>query len=79
MTRYDAQPPVSRAAAADEPGTEVAPVDWQADPAHWLPGRSLLIVAGAALLALIITVVICLLMWSTPAMTPLHIPSVAKA
>ena len=62
-----------------EPETELAPVDRQADPAHWLPGRSLLIVAGIALLAVIVTAVVCLLVWMTPAMDPLDIPSVPKA
>ena len=58
---------------------EIAPVDWQADPAHWLPGRSLWIVAGIIAVLTIATIVACLLIWSTPAMEPLNVPTVAKA
>ncbi|HEY9289933.1 MAG TPA: hypothetical protein VIP98_01520 [Microlunatus sp.] len=79
MTRYEPEAPVQTVAPTPEPEAELAPVDRQADPAHWLPGRSLLIVAGVALLALIITVVVCLLVWLTPAMSPVDLPSVPKA
>lgn len=57
---------------------EIAPVDWQADPAHWLPGRALPIAAGIVLLLTIATIVVCLLVWLTPSMEPLKIPVVGK-
>jgi hypothetical protein len=57
---------------------EIAPVDRQADPSHWLPGRALLIVGAVAALALIITVVVCLLVWTTAPMQPLRVPVVGR-
>jgi hypothetical protein len=57
---------------------EVAPVDRQADPAHWLPGRALTIAAIIVGIALIATVVICLIVWATPPMHHLPVPSVPK-
>lgn len=62
----------------DAGADEVAPVDRQADPAHWLPGKALIITAvivGAALLA---TIVICLIIWLTPPMHHLQVPVVPK-
>lgn len=57
---------------------EIAPVDWQADPAHWLPGRALWIVAAVVLALTIATVVVCVISWLTPPMQPVHVPSVGK-
>lgn len=62
----------------DTGADEIAPVDRQADPAHWLPGKALVITAvivGAALLA---TIVICLVIWLTPPMHHLQVPAVPK-
>lgn len=61
-------------AAADE----LAPVDRQADPAHWLPGRGLLIAATVVGVLLVATVVVCLIIWLTPPMHHLQVPSVPK-
>lgn len=58
---------------------DVAPVDWQADPAHWLPGRALPIAAGIVLLLTIVTIVICLIIWLTPPMDAVKIPVVGRA
>lgn len=60
------------------PDEEVAPVDLQADPAQWFRGRTLLIVTAISVLALIITVVVCLAIWATPPMQPVQIPTVPK-
>jgi hypothetical protein len=57
---------------------DVAPVDRQADPAHWLPPRALLVVAAVAVLALIATVVVCLTIWTTTPIPPLRIPTVRQ-
>jgi hypothetical protein len=74
-----------RSAPEPEPATdaltgveEIAPVDRQADPSHWLPARALLIVGVVALLALIATVVVCVIIWTTAPMHPLHIPTVPR-
>lgn len=66
-------------ASSDERPDDVAPVDWQADPAHWLPGRALPIVAGVVLVITVVTIVICLVIWITPPMDPLQIPVLDKA
>lgn len=80
----DAEPPPEELPAdpyrqrLDTGADEVAPVDRQADPAHWLPGKALVIAAvvvGAALLA---TIVICLVVWLTPPMHHLQVPAVPK-
>lgn len=57
---------------------EIAPVDRQADPAHWLPGRALIIAAVVVGVALVATVVVCLIIWMTPPMQHLQVPSVPK-
>lgn len=62
-----------------EPADADAPVDWQADPATWLRGRTVLVVAIISAVILVVTIVICLLQWFTPAMEPLQIPRVEQA
>ncbi|GAB3924271.1 hypothetical protein GCM10011575_03120 [Microlunatus endophyticus] len=57
---------------------ELAPVDRQADPAHWLPGRALAIAAIVIGVLLVATVVVCLVIWLTPPMHHLQVPSVPK-
>ena len=57
---------------------DVAPIDWQADPAHWLPGRMLWIAAGVVLVATVVTIVICAVVWLTPPMHPVQVPTVGK-
>lgn len=62
-----------------DPGAdEIAPVDRQADPAHWLPGRALIITAAIVAAALLATIVICLLVWLTAPMHHLQVPVVPK-
>ena len=62
----------------DTGADEIAPVDRQADPAHWLPGRALIITAVVVGAALVATIVICLLIWLTPPMHHLPVPVVPK-
>ena len=64
-----------RRAESDPIADEVGPIDRRADPASWLSGRTLLIVVAAGVLALIITMVACGVVWFTPAMDPLQIPT----
>lgn len=45
------------------------------DPAPWLSTRALVIIAGISVLALLITIVVCLLLWITPPMQPIEVPS----
>lgn len=63
----------------DTAADEVAPVDRQADPAHWLHGRALLITAAIIGLALLATIVVCLVIWLTPPMHHLQVPSVPRS
>lgn len=62
----------------DAPADELAPVDRQADPAHWLPGKALIITAAVVGIALLATIVICLVIWLTPPMHHLHVPSIPR-
>lgn len=62
----------------DAPADELAPVDRQADPAHWLPGKALIVTAVVVGIGLLATIVICLIIWLTPPMHYLHVPSTAK-
>lgn len=57
---------------------ELAPVDRQADPAHWLPGKALIITAVVVGVMLLATVVVCLIIWLTPPMHHLQVPSIPK-
>jgi hypothetical protein len=57
------------------PRDQIAPVDLQADPSQWLRGRALLFVTAAAVLALVITIIVCLVIYATPPMEPLQIPT----
>jgi len=57
---------------------EIAPVDRQADPAHWLPGKALIITAVIVGAALFATIVVCLVIWLTPPMHHLQVPAVPK-
>ena len=70
---------------SEQPGSQIwdapaepAPVDRQADPAHWLPGKSLLITAVVVSVLLLVTIVVCLVIWLTPPMHHLQVPSVPK-
>ncbi|QGN33323.1 hypothetical protein [Microlunatus sp. Gsoil 973] len=63
----------------DEAADELAPVDRQADPARWLPGRALLITAAVIGVLLLATIVVCLIIWLTPPMHYLDVPSVPKS
>jgi hypothetical protein len=49
------------------------------DPAPWLPTKALMIIAGIAVIALIVTIVVCLLLWITPPLQPMDVPSVPAA
>jgi hypothetical protein len=71
--------PGAAPADPDPPDADIAPVDRQSDPAHWLPGRAVLVAAIASAVLLVITVAVCLLLWFTPGMEPLQIPEVEKA
>ena len=62
----------------DTGADEIAPVDRQADPAHWLPGKALIITAALIGAALLATIVICLVIWLTPPMHHLQVPVVPK-
>jgi hypothetical protein len=77
--RRSAPDPVSASGAGFDAADEIAPVDRQADPSHWLPGRALLVVGAVAALALVVTVVVCLLIWITAPMHPLQVPIVGRA
>lgn len=79
LDRPQAQTAAPPGAAEQEPADPDAPVDWQADPATWLRGRAVLVVAIVSAVILVVTIVICLLQWFTPAMEPLQIPRVEKA
>lgn len=70
-------PDTSTAHPADM-SADVARVDLQADPSRWLPNRALVIVTAVAILAAAVTVLVCLLIWWTPAMHPVDLPSVPK-
>jgi|GEM_PF-6138847 hypothetical protein len=58
---------------------ELAPVDRQADPARWLPGRALVITAAVVGALLLATIVVCLIVWLTPPMHYVDVPSVPKS
>lgn len=62
----------------DTEADEIAPVDRQADPAHWLPGKALIITAAIVGAALLATIVVCLVIWLTPPMHHLQVPAVPK-
>ncbi len=49
------------------------------DPAPWVPTKALMIIAGIAVIALIVTVIVCLLLWITPPLQPLDVPAVPAA
>ncbi|MBO0812784.1 MAG: hypothetical protein J2P23_12165 [Microlunatus sp.] len=74
--RHGADP---RGGRFDTMADELAPVDRQADPAHWLPGRALLIAAVVVGVALAATIAICLALWLTPPMHHLRLPLVPKS
>lgn len=49
------------------------PVD--TDPAHWLSTRLLLGLTAALLLGLLLTVVLAVVLWHTPGMAPIAVPT----
>ena len=62
----------------DTAADELAPVDRQADPAQWLRGKALIITAAVVGIALLATIVICLIIWLTPPMHHLQVPSIPR-
>lgn len=79
MTRPDALHPETRPESTGQVvASDVARVDLQADPSRWLPGKVLGIVGVIAIAAAVITMVVCLIVWLTPPMHSVDLPSVSK-
>ncbi len=77
------RPPAATAVAEPATGQDqlTAPANDDAvpDPAPWVPTKVLMMITAIAVIALIVTVIVCLLLWITPPLQPMDVPTVPAA